>query len=35
VPKLPMQLAVFQQDFNSELAYNADAGQDAASAPSR
>ncbi|HTY93368.1 MAG TPA: TonB-dependent receptor [Steroidobacteraceae bacterium] len=35
VPKLSMQLAVFQQDFNSELAYDADAGQDAASAPSR
>jgi len=30
-----VQLAVFQQDFNSELAYDADAGQDAASAPSR
>ena len=30
-----MQLAIFQQDFNSELAYNADAGQDSASAPSR
>ena len=35
IPKLSMQLAVFQQDFNSELAYDADAGQDAASAPSR
>jgi hypothetical protein len=35
VPKLSTQLAVFQQDFNSELAYDADAGQDAASAPSR
>jgi outer membrane cobalamin receptor len=35
VPKLSMQLAVFQQDFNSELAYDADAGQDTASAPSR
>ncbi|MEJ0008224.1 MAG: TonB-dependent receptor [Steroidobacteraceae bacterium] len=33
--KLSMQLAVFQQDFDSELAYDADAGQDAASAPSR
>jgi outer membrane receptor protein involved in Fe transport len=32
---LAMQLAVFQQDFDSELAYDADAGQDAASAPSR
>ncbi len=35
VPRLSTQLAVFQQDFNSELAYDADAGQDAASAPSR
>ena len=35
VPRLAMQLAVFQQDFNSELAYDADQGQDAASAPSR
>ena len=35
IPKLSTQLAVFQQDFNSELAYDADAGQDAASAPSR
>jgi len=35
VPKLAMQLAVFQQDFNSELTYDADAGQDSASAPSR
>jgi outer membrane receptor protein involved in Fe transport len=35
VPKLALQLAVFQQDFNSELAYDADQGQDAASAPSR
>jgi outer membrane receptor protein involved in Fe transport len=35
VDGLGMQLAVFQQDFNSELRYNADAGQDAASAPSR
>lgn len=35
VPKLSMQLAVFQQKFNSELAYDADAGQDSASAPSR
>jgi outer membrane receptor protein involved in Fe transport len=26
---------LFQQDFNSELAYDADAGQDTASAPSR
>ncbi len=35
VPKLATQLAIFQQDFNSELAYDADAGQDSASAPSR
>jgi outer membrane receptor protein involved in Fe transport len=35
VPRLSMQLALFQQDFNSELAYNADVGQDSASAPSR
>ncbi|HEX4096140.1 MAG TPA: TonB-dependent receptor, partial [Caulobacteraceae bacterium] len=35
IPKLPIQLAVFQEDFQSELAYDADAGQDTASAPSR
>jgi outer membrane cobalamin receptor len=35
VPRLSMELAAFQQDFNSELAYDADAGQDTASAPSR
>jgi len=35
VPKLSLQLALFQQRFNSELAYDADAGQDSASAPSR
>ena len=35
IPRLSMQLAVFQQDFNSELTYDADAGQDSASAPSR
>jgi hypothetical protein len=35
IPLLATQLAVFQQDFNSELAYDADVGQDAASAPSR
>jgi hypothetical protein len=34
IPKLALQLAVFQEDFNSELAYDADVGQDAASAPS-
>jgi hypothetical protein len=35
VRNLSLQLALFQQDFNSELAYDADAGQDTASAPSR
>lgn len=35
IPRLSVQLAVFQQDFRSELRYNADAGQDEASAPSR
>jgi outer membrane cobalamin receptor len=35
IPNLSTQLAVFQQDFDSELAYDADVGQDAASAPSR
>ncbi len=35
VPKLNAQFAAFQEDFNSELAYDADVGQDSASAPSR
>jgi outer membrane receptor protein involved in Fe transport len=35
IPHLPIQIAAFQEDFQSELAYDADAGQDAASAPSR
>jgi outer membrane receptor protein involved in Fe transport len=35
VPKLSMELALFRQQFNSELTYDADAGQDGASAPSR
>ena len=35
IPKVQVQLAVFQEDFKSELAYNADQGQDAASGPSR
>jgi outer membrane receptor protein involved in Fe transport len=35
VPKLAIQVVVFQEDFQSELTYNADAGQDQASAPSR
>jgi len=35
IPKLAIQVAVFQEDFKSELAYDADQGQDAASGPSR
>jgi hypothetical protein len=35
IPHLNIQAALFQEDFQSELRYNADAGQDAASAPSR
>lgn len=35
IPRLQLQLAVFQQDFGSELSYNADTGQDEAGAPSR
>jgi outer membrane receptor protein involved in Fe transport len=35
IPKLAVQIAVFQEDFQSELTYNADVGQDEASAPSR
>ena len=35
VPRLSVQVAVFQEDFRSELTYNADAGQDESSAPSR
>jgi outer membrane receptor protein involved in Fe transport len=35
IPRLGLQLAVFQQDFGSELTYNADSGQDEAGAPSR
>ncbi|EIZ78999.1 iron transport receptor [Novosphingobium sp. Rr 2-17] len=35
IPKVQLQLAVFQQDFQSELTYNADTGQDEAGAPSR
>ena len=34
-PHLAVQLAAFQQDFRSELTYNADSGQDQAGAPSR
>ena len=35
IPKVQVQVAVFQEDFNSELAYDADQGEDTASAPSR
>jgi hypothetical protein len=35
IPRFQLQIAVFQEDFKSELAYNADAGNDSASAPSR
>jgi hypothetical protein len=35
VPKLQIQVAVFQEDFKSELAYDQDQGQDQASGPSR
>jgi outer membrane receptor protein involved in Fe transport len=35
VPKVQIQIALFQEDFQSELAYDADQGQDAASGPSR
>jgi outer membrane receptor protein involved in Fe transport len=35
IPKVHIQIAAFQQDFNSELVYNADTGQDEAGAPSR
>ncbi|HTK35351.1 MAG TPA: TonB-dependent receptor [Caulobacteraceae bacterium] len=35
IPKVQIQVAVFQEDFNSELTYDGDAGQDSASAPSR
>ena len=35
IPRMMLQLAVFQQDFGSELVYNPDVGQDEAGAPSR
>ena len=35
LPKVNLQLALFEQDFGSELAYNPDVGQDEAGAPSR
>ncbi len=34
-PRLSAQIALFQEDFSSELAYDQDEGQDEASAPSR
>jgi hypothetical protein len=35
IPKMQVQVALFQEDFKSELAYSADSGNDSASAPSR
>ena len=35
IPRVQLQISAFQQDFRSELAYNADTGQDEAGAPSR
>jgi outer membrane receptor protein involved in Fe transport len=35
IPKLQIQIAVFQEDFKSELRYDQDQGQDQASGPSR
>jgi outer membrane cobalamin receptor len=35
VPRLQVQVAVFQEDFSSELAFDEDQGQDQATAPSR
>ncbi len=35
VPKLSAQVAVFQEDFSSELSFDEDQGQDQATAPSR
>ncbi|MGC1302728.1 MAG: TonB-dependent receptor [Caulobacteraceae bacterium] len=35
IPRMNLELAVFQEDFKSELAYDQDVGQDTASAPSR
>ena len=35
VPKLSLQIAVFQEDFSSELTFDEDQGQDEPSAPSR
>jgi outer membrane cobalamin receptor len=35
IPRVQAQVAVFQEDFSSELAYDQDQGEDQASAPSR
>jgi hypothetical protein len=35
IPKVSLDIAVFQQDFSSELSYNADVGSDDSSGPSR
>ena len=35
IPKVQVQLALFQEDFSSELGYDQDQGEDTASAPSR
>ncbi len=35
IPRVQVQVAAFQEDFKSELAYDADQGEDSASAPSR
>ena len=35
IPKVQVQVAVFQEDFSSELGYDQDQGEDQASAPSR
>jgi outer membrane receptor protein involved in Fe transport len=35
IPRVQVQVALFQEDFKSELTYNADSGHDEASAPSR
>jgi len=35
IPKVQVQVAMFQEDFQSELTYDQDAGEDSASAPSR
>jgi hypothetical protein len=35
IPRVQVQLAVFQEDFDSEQTYDADQGEDAPSAPSR